>query len=123
MKPFDIELAKQGKPVCLRNGRKARIICFDVKNSAYPIIALVEDGEYEVAMYFNERGGTRAHPSGYDLMMAPEKKTGWVNIYKGDDKRVAIISNAYNTKEKALNKIDEVLEATYITTRKIEWEE
>ncbi|OUO23747.1 hypothetical protein [Bacteroides sp. An322] len=26
---FSLELAKQGKPVCTRDGRKARIICFD----------------------------------------------------------------------------------------------
>lgn len=123
MKPFNIELAKAGYPVCTRNGRKARIICFDVKGNAYPIIALVEECGHETTMYYNERGESCASSSRYDLMMLPEKKEGWINIYKGDDKRVAIISNAYNTKEKALNKIDEVLEATYITTRKIEWEE
>lgn len=103
MKPFDIELAKQGKPVCLRNGRKARIICFDVKNSAYPIIALVEDGEYEVTMYFNEREGTCAHPSGYDLMMVSENKTGWINIYPFQCKeKVAMTgSYAYKTQKEA----------------------
>ena len=29
MKPFDLEAAKAGKPVCTRDGRKARINCFD----------------------------------------------------------------------------------------------
>lgn len=29
LKEFDIEAAKAGKPVCTRDGRKARIICFD----------------------------------------------------------------------------------------------
>ena len=41
-KPFDLEQAKAGKPVCTRDGRKARIICFDTKTLGdYPIIALV----------------------------------------------------------------------------------
>lgn len=29
MKPFDIELAKQGKPVCTRDGRPVKILCYD----------------------------------------------------------------------------------------------
>lgn len=31
MKPFNLGLAKAGHPVVCRNGQKARIICFDVK--------------------------------------------------------------------------------------------
>lgn len=31
LKPFDLEAAKAGKPVCTRDGRKARIICFNAK--------------------------------------------------------------------------------------------
>lgn len=31
LKPFDLEAAKAGKPVCTRDGRKARIICWDKK--------------------------------------------------------------------------------------------
>lgn len=121
MKPFDIELAKQGKPVCLRSERKARIICFDVKNSDYPIIALVEDGEYEVAMYFNERGGTCAHPSGYDLMMASEKKTGWINIYPQINiTHIAETSEGVYPTE-AVAKL--YAQADCIATVPIEWEE
>lgn len=123
MKPFDIELAKQGKPVCLRNGRKARSICFDVKNSDYPIIALVEDGEYEVAMYFNEREGTCTHPSGYDLMMASEKKTGWINIYPypypSKDKTALIGKHVFRTQQQAKEHACE----NCITTIPIDWEE
>lgn len=52
-KPFDLEQAKAGKPVCTRDGRKARIICFNAKTLCdYPIIALVENADnsiYEAA--------------------------------------------------------------------------
>lgn len=41
MKPFDLEAAKAGKPVCTRDGRKARIICFDAK-CIKPIVALIQ---------------------------------------------------------------------------------
>ena len=57
LKEFDLEAAKLGKPVCTRDGRKARIICFDrrlfYKNVSYPILALVEcsDGEDDVCGY------------------------------------------------------------------------
>ena len=42
LKPFDIQKAKADKPVCTRDGRKARIICFDRINSDYyKIVACV----------------------------------------------------------------------------------
>lgn len=45
LKPFDLEAAKTGKPVCTRDGRKARIICFDKKDINYPIVALIEENK------------------------------------------------------------------------------
>ena len=45
LKPFNLKAAKEGKPVCTRDGRKARIICFDRKfyhdGYNYPIVAMV----------------------------------------------------------------------------------
>lgn len=41
MKPFNLEEAKAGKPVCTRDGYDARILCFDAKNPYYPVVALV----------------------------------------------------------------------------------
>lgn len=47
-----------------------------------------------------------------DLMMLPERKEGWINIYK---------ERCYNTKEEAIkNKYNG---ATYVDTFKVEWEE
>ena len=48
LKPFDIQKAREGKPVCTRDGRKARIVCFD-RVDAKPILALVRstDGKGE----------------------------------------------------------------------------
>ena len=90
LKPFDLEAARSGKPVCTRDGRKARIICFDrrlfYKNVSYPILALVEcsDGEDDVCGY-NEKGKVLIEDGAEykdDLMMLPEKRIGWITINK-----------------------------------------
>ena len=48
LKPFDLQQAKDGKPVCTRDGRKARIICFD-RVGDFPIVALTDDRDYKEA--------------------------------------------------------------------------
>ena len=120
LKPFDLEAAKKGKPVCTRDGRKARIICFDrrlfYKNVSYPILALVEcsDGEDDVCGY-NEKGKVLIEDGAEykdDLMMLPEKKEGWINVYK---------ERIYSTKEEAIEATYDCV--TYIDTIKISWEE
>jgi hypothetical protein len=40
IKPFDLEAAKNGAPVCTRDGRDVRIVCFDTKGT-YPITYLM----------------------------------------------------------------------------------
>lgn len=72
LKPFDLNAAKDGKPVCTKDGRPARIICFDTKGDIYPIIALVDDNGLEVTIRYNEEGKSRNKDSDEDLMMAPE---------------------------------------------------
>ena len=86
LKPFDLKKAKEGKPVCTRGGRNARIICFDAKGT-YPIIALVPDPdiESEEIPFCYTNGGFYNVPnyeSIHDLMMLPEKKEGWVLLRK-----------------------------------------
>lgn len=78
LKPFDIQKAKQGKPVCTRDGRKARIICFNAKTLCdYPIIALVENADnsiYEAAYSFSDKGEyLRGNIRNIDLVMPLEE--------------------------------------------------
>ena len=112
MKPFDIELAKAGHPVCTREGRKVRILCFDVKGSTAPIVALVEVNGREIVLHYNEDGISITSPCCYDLMMLPEKKKGWAIICKSD---------LYESEEIALK--DTELFKDYIKTIRVEWEE
>lgn len=114
MKPFDLEAAKAGKPVCTRDGRKARIICFDAKGDK-PIIALVEMGVAETPNNYPIDGKaipTKETPC--DLMMLPEKKEGWVNVYKSKD-------TIFKSEKEAKSHSDDF--ENYIATVKIEWEE
>lgn len=77
LKPFNLEEAKAGKPVCTRDGRKARIICFDAKGD-YPIVALIETGNGEKVVQYMIDGHCTNIISQCcdDLMMLPEKKEG-----------------------------------------------
>ena len=112
LKEFDLEAAKAGKPVCTRDGRKARIICFDTINKGnYPIIALLEDKGSEAIFYYNKDGKCNVGTE-LDLMMLPEKKEGWIIIHK----------EAIYDKETA-EKIARETTANVIRIQKIEWEE
>lgn len=124
LKEFDLEAAKAGKPVCTRDGRKARIICFDRKIKYYPILALVteRDGNenaYEYSM-FGEKDIDNSLLDA-DLMMLPEKHEGWINICKNADEEY-YTKGVFNSEKYARNN-----EANYpgsiVATVKIEWEE
>ena len=121
LRPFNLEEAKQGKPVCTRVGKPARIICWD-KLGGLPIVALVMGGNNnEFVFYYNENG--RANDiieKYYDLMMAPERHEGWINVYKGGKLDADCI---YPAKEDALENIFQPMKDNYIDTIKVEWEE
>ena len=120
LKPFDLNAAKSGRPVCTRDGRKARIICFD-KEDIRPIVALIKsDKGGESAYYYYTNGMTLSnnYQSVHDLMMLPEKKEGWVNIYKsGECYNVGDFSFSKEEIEQHKN------QNNYIATIKISWEE
>lgn len=122
-KPFDLEAAKAGKPVCTRDGRKARIICFDAKCDK-PIVALIYDCNKETVLQYLENGRFFVDQiDKYDLMMFPQKKEGWVNVYKSYNvgKKIHCMASIYPTKEEA--KKSSVVGFDYVDTVKIEWEE
>ena len=123
LKPFDLEAAKADKPVCTRDGRKVRIVCFDRIN-AKPILALVPstDGKGDdVFDYFvSGKRIANALESDLDLMMLPEKKEGWVNVYKGID-GVTFSKYPYTSKDEAIKESDILFGR--IDTIKVSWEE
>lgn len=112
MKPFNLEEAKAGKPVCTRDGRKARIICFDLNNKNFPIVAIINCDTEENAYQYDIDGICDEHDNNLNLMMSPEKKEGWIIIHK----------EAIYDKETA-EKIARETTANVIKIQKIEWEE
>lgn len=72
MRKFNLEEAKSGVKVCTRDGRKARIICFDYKGPFKTIIALVENKETgfeEIKEYFWAGQEWLTHEGDEDLMI------------------------------------------------------
>lgn len=122
MKPFNLEeyLANPSKKVVTREGKPVRIICTDVKGASYSVLALVDKGDYEAPTLYTKKGeynlGTECS---YDLFFAPEKKEGWINLYKSGN-GWSLGANIWQTEAGAKKWVG----ATDSTiTIKIEWEE
>lgn len=73
MKNFDLEAAKRGAAVCTRCGCKARIVCFNVDNPLFSIVAMVRDsvsGKETPQSYRDDGGWLPANTKcSQDLMM------------------------------------------------------
>lgn len=132
LKEFNLEAAKAGKPIYTRDGRKARILCYDLKGvEEYPIVAAIETHDYlaeNISVY--DRNGRFDHDkeNNNDLMILLEKKEGWINIYNRNtistSKENCYIMtgvSVFKTKESAISYKNKDKE--YIDTIKIEWEE
>ena len=78
MKPFNLEAAKAGAPVCTRDGRAVRFLCFDRENDRYPIVGLIRNlsNSYEDVVCWSTKGHY------VDLLMASIKREGWIRVYK-----------------------------------------
>lgn len=124
MKPFDLNLAKQGHPVCTRDGKPVRIICFNMKTeNDQKIVALIDKGDYETIAHYYRNGHLLSYntQNDADLMMAPEKHEGWVNVYSFDKRRYSTDSIIHLNKEDAIS--SSLGNDRLIATVKIEWEE
>lgn len=122
MQKFNLEKAKAGQKVMTKDGNSVRIICYDVKNNSFPILALVtnKDGKEEVN-YYTKDGASFSidYESDLDLVMVPKLKEAWINIYSS--------SKAFfrhETEEEAIKNIaNKDNKGDYITTIRIEWTE
>ena len=122
MKRFNLEeyLKNPERKVVRRDGKDVRIVCTDAKREYYPILALVDDGCYESPVCYTKNGECfLGQKNDCDLFFAPEKREGWVNVYKSGISR-SLGAGIWQTKEEA-KKWEGA--ADYVTTVKIEWEE
>ena len=125
MKQFSVEkyLENPNRKVVTRDGRSVRIVCTNRLDENYPVIALVNNEDSERCNSYTTFGkfdGYQNQDCELDLFFVPEKKIGWINLYKMN----SIISpgpRAYDTKEEAESAAGD--KSYYISTIKIEWEE
>lgn len=78
MKKFD-----PTKPVQTRDGKPARIMTTDCKNDNFPIAALIDYGNSEIAEFYTIDGFLREDHQelDIDLVNCPEKHVRWLNVY------------------------------------------
>ena len=127
MEPFDLQeyLKNPSRKVVTRGGKNARIICTDAI-SENPIIALVTyfDEEknkiQEATLDYRSDGKYCNEETNYDLVFAPSKNEGWINIYKDNDACNTGL-DIFKTREEAVRKGKK--SKIYVTTIKIEWKE
>ena len=122
MKQFNLDeyLKNPDRHIVTRKGIDAKIICTDGSNKTYPIFALIQNEEGKDVLSFTIEGiNTEGYESSFDLFFAPEKKEGWVNLFKINS--TITTGEVYNTKEEAKSSV--INSAIYISTVKVEWEE
>lgn len=128
MKQFNLEeyLKNPNREVVTRSGKPVRIICTDRKtNIDFPVIALVMNNEgEEYAENYRKNGSWSWSGSQHsmDLLFAPIKKEGWVNIYRGNVGDVIdVTAHPFKTEDEA--RLASNGDDSCIATIKIEWEE
>ena len=121
MKQFNIReyLENPSREVVTRDGKPVRILCMDAVGE-YPIVALVKSENKEFANNFTKDGRLyKDSKDDRDLFFAPEKKEGYVNLFK---QPFGLSTGfVFNTKEEAEESVKGI--PNCITTIKIEWED
>ena len=123
MKQFSLKeyLANPSRKVVTRDGYPARILYTDAKGK-YPVVAIfgIDDEEDSVGKFQKDGMYNENEISPFDLFFAPEKKEGWVNIYRNVCGGVSTGTDVFSTKEHAQSSRKY---ENYLGTVKIEWEE
>ena len=119
MKQFNLEeyLKNPSRKVVTREGQSVKIHCTNYIGE-HPIIAQVEGYDYS-ASFCKDGRFIIGEESPRDLFFAPNKKEGWVSLYKNDIGHI-YTGSVFDSKEEA----EEYLSRKdYLATVKIEWEE
>lgn len=109
MKPFDIEAAKRGEPVCTADGREVKLYAFDAPRTRtdcaqQPILGVVRAGKdlWFIATWFHGGNSRIDRESHDDLRMAPRKETRWVVTWRCAGSR-SVYSDAFDDEVSARN--------------------
>lgn len=124
MEEFSLEkyLKNPNRKIVTRDGKSVRIICTNRLDENYTVIALINNEVSERYYCYTAFGKLYAYQNRdceLDLFFAPQKKEGWINLFKVNS--VTTTGEVYNTEEEAKSAIAKSL--VYISTVKVEWEE
>lgn len=116
MKPFDLNQFQAGATALTPGGRKVTFVAFIATPSLrYPVVAHIEgdDGLTSVSIAGELQNSVQ-------LIMAPVKRTVWVNLYREDDGRIVAPHKTHTSKDEATY---DRLSSDYIGAFPIEIEE
>lgn len=124
MEEFSLEkyLKNPNRKIVTRDGKSVRIICTNRLDENYTVIALINNEDSEQYYCYTAFGKLYAYQNRdceLDLFFAPQKKEGWINLFKVNS--ATTTGEVYNTEEEAKSAIAKSL--VYISTVKVEWEE
>lgn len=108
MKPFDLEKAKAGEPVCTVEGRDVRIVCWDKRDDANKeraIVALIDDKDRELIYLYDTNGNAKnaKEPEKLKLYMKSGKRFVAFKLHEDDDIHGVALVDKNNWFETALN--------------------
>ena len=122
MRQFDLDkyLKNPNRKVVTRDGKSVRIVCTDMMGTSYPILVVCRvDATHDCYYSYTLNGKHNLGiDSRLDLFFAPEKRSGWINIYDRTENAHAS-RRIYDTEEEALK----CASVERVDTIKIEWEE
>ena len=122
MKEFDLQeyLKNPERKIVTYDGSDVRVICTNRLDKDYPVVALVRKKNVETIESYTKDGKYINNKIyNHDLFFAPEKKEGWINVYRGNGGCNTFVCNRiFATKEEAQREKRDI-----IATLKIEWEE
>lgn len=90
-RPFNLDEAKAGAPIQTRDGRPAKFIAHVPEARTYTISALADGW----LCCYREDGRSSTSMADSDIVMAPRKRTVWVNVYEFGN------ASVYKTREEA----------------------
>ena len=121
MKQFNLEeyLKNPSKKVVTRDGRSVKIHCTNYTR-AQNIIAQIEGNDYS-ASFHKDGIFINGEESNCDLFFAPEKREGWLNLFK-DTLGIIYGGCVYTSKDEAKEEEHLTDRESHVATIKIEWE-
>ena len=119
MKPFNLQEAKDGKPILTREGQPVKFVAYEPEAVFDErVIGLYLDNK--TIGVWTETGTVAEHEEITDLFMAPIKQEGWAAIYNVDGPLTGKQAKAYIYPTEEVAKECEAKANAYV---KMEWEE